>query len=1415
MRYFSFLVSGKTYDTQNSSRQQQQQQASGVQPPPQFNTNGVSSTSDSLDLGDLDLSRLRLTKQDLETLSNLTPALPKHFQDQLLAQLPPNQARKLSRTLSMQSNSQSAPVKVYKRSLSGGRDVDDANTATNPSNIIDSFDRSTVFRRSLSRTRDTESASRCDDLTNPPPSYRYACGDTSNTQQLPPPYKNYDTLPPRLAVSTSKDFIGRPPSGCLSPPPPVSPSDSPVRRRPSQRRISRFLRPDFFDTPQEDSVYVPHNDRSEREIDTQNVLREIRERSRDRATNDFKRERSAEPFSDRSYYSNLDAINNKERRKSSIPSARSVSDNPIKAAGILQNATIGDSTDPPTVRPKSNNLLTQPVNGLQNGFIDYNPSSNGTNKNFSDTILDELATLSNTKNTNSTAEDVCIDNIKRKDKLKVNKIKSKDSIDKLLKPDASITNEAVKETANNISMVTNLTNEIDSVTTLPKLNNETLKKVSKLVRPKSYPSKEQSPSEMPRKLSPERIEELNESIDANISTTERSTVMNNKNDDTKLARPKSYPASKIIKPKELKKVTNGVVPSAVPVTSTAQMEKSESPASETTNSVDEKSNGLKSTEKPTVVKKVKIVKKIVKVDGKTATKENSPQLKTVTQTAPVLESSQTATKEKSPEKKPRSGFLYSIGQKFEKLRENSKNKVKNSTSKVNVAPTETNTEPVIVVQRDMSSSKVIENSAPEITIKKTKFAVPKVADAQPSTLTTVNTKTACTVHKDVSILKEEIKSSERKSRIDAMIRNLRERSVPRGPVLTESGLIKRAVSVEDMTGAFNKRAVNRVLGLFKRIEKEHLEVPGSNVKNTKSSSTVDSLVYAASMERPKSSGFVSKLRKGRPYVGAISDTIISLTDQQHQHLLSANNTELAQTSVVDKLAKSYSKIPNTENQCLDCNDEGDALNVTKRHSNSEMKQSSEDKERMRNNRKGLVLDFTKLEKLETPPPDYKQATSGHYKNNNNNVSNNNNITANSISNNYDHKHYNINNNNNNDESINSEINANHMLTPSFDSMNYSSDSRSLIDDCASTSTFLSPTEEPELYFDDWSVCSEDNFGCASSSPSVSRMSRNSQGPSPLTKSNDSSESVIDRIKRRSFYCRFNVDKPKRQTNTVGTAARDYYREAAAKLKSRPADSISSTSAASTFDHSSSTKNTHEYYHPIKTSITSIHRSGNSHYQQPPTQLPPPHHHHHHHHHSHHHHSRSDDITSASVVTAKSLSSAGASSTRSMYDDDLRSYRPSEYMRTKSNYLPLPPSKSSSKITSPSHALDYRYTPTTDYLSMKTTNSNRGSGANSLAYDPLAPKYGTYNPKRRTSSYSSNAGGTGTGSAIDNNVTSSSNISSSYATLGRKARPYDHRSTSMMDSSTCNAANSPSTATVTSLYRRDSRTPTDFSTLTAR
>lgn len=62
-------------------------------------------------------------------------------------------------------------------------------------------------------------------------------------------------------------------------------------------------------------------------------------------------------------------------------------------------------------------------------------------------------------------------------------------------------------------------------------------------------------------------------------------------------------------------------------------------------------------------------------------------------------------------------------------------------------------------------------------------------------------------------------------------------------------------------------------------------------------------------------------------------------------------------------------------------------------------------------------------------------------------------------------------------------------------------------------------------------------------------------PAPSTPSD--SESVIDRIKRRSYYCRFNEKKPKRTSSIVGPSAqRDYYRDMASKSKPRSSDYLS-------------------------------------------------------------------------------------------------------------------------------------------------------------------------------------------------------------------------------------------------------------------
>lgn len=1108
---------------------------SGIQPnKPKTNTSSTNNQIESnqkpetLDLADLDLSRLRLTKKDLETLSSITPDLPKHFQDQLLAQLPPNQARKLSRTLSMQNNSQTAPVKIYKRSLSGGREdvtlkPDSKYSTTKASDTVlstysrstdrdaiptdDAFIRNSLFRRSFSGSKDSRSSSRCVNLdecnTYSPRSshsseisdkyktYHSNSSDNSSNLLNRRRYekdgsvyqsKYYDTLPPRRSItSPSTDYHGRPPSGCLSPQPSQSTQqqqcESPVRRRSSQRRISRFLRPDFFDVPQEESCYV--KDRKERDLETQNILKKIRERSRERSLD--RREKSAEPFCDRSYYSNIDPITMKDRRKSSIPNLRATSVEP--SAGIYHTRTKSENKCCDLV---TDNMYLQRRRSLSKPNENYNLPTRSqhsdnvqSNSSFADRILNELQNIS--------IKQIMVGNDAENNKNKVKEM--------------TIRKADPKD-------IQNLAQQSVDVT-------DKSKKVSKLARPKSYPSKEQ---EISKKVSPDKTETVLEKIQE--STTTDKTI-----------RPKSYPTTKIASAKEIKNSKNAEVSQA------AEDEKLNASRKIMTS----KSGAQTTTEQAT--KKNKISKK----NGKSDTAVDQPNDNEEIQT-------------KVPEKKQKTGFLYSIGQKFEKLRENSKNKVlRKSNNKLGT-----------------------DSNAPAENLE------PNGTDVGASKLN-VNNQSLETTASDE-------KSSERKSRIDAMIRNLRERSVTRGPILTESGLIKRAVSVEDLSDTFNKCSVNKVLGLFKKFE-------NNSVQNTKSSSIIDSIVRNEK-ERPKSSEYMSKQKNGRKYSGAKSDTIVTLTD-----------TAASPPISLDKMNGNSSKIPIKSSNCRDCSEEVDSAIVTKRHSSNGPKQTAEDKERMKQNRKGLVLDFNKIEN-----GDVKHSLAS-CKNNNNN--------HNIRSINYNNSNSNINNNNQ------APLHPNGILSPSYDSLtNYSSDSRSIHDDCASTSTFLSPTDEPELYFDDWSICSEDNnFTGTTPSPSLSRLSRNSQS-SLMGDANASSESVIDRIKRRSFYCRFNENKPKRQSNIVGPAAREYYREAAAKLKSRPPDRVSSPPVMEA----------HEYYRQLKQKQNN-----------------------------------------------ESKSSTSSSSVKSKYDDLKANHRHSDYLLPKSNLnlnLPLPTSSSSRRISTTDN--DYKY-----------------------------------------------------------------------------------------------------------------------------
>lgn len=1339
-------------------------------------------TSETLDLGDLDLSRLRLTKQDLETLSSITPGLPKHCQDQLLAQLPPNQARKLSRTLSMQNNSQTAPTKIYKRSLSSGRESS-TNTHYSQTRGIDfsapnytgklqdtkllkdddQFERNAVTRRSLSKSKASRSSSRCvssDDfnggsslrssyssdigdkykscnpssLSTESNSLTYDKSNKLDFNRSTSPYKYYEAVTLRTScMSPTKDYYGRPPSGCISPPP--MPMDSPVRRRSSQRNISRFLRPDFYDTPSRDDSSSYIKDKKQREYETQAVLREIRERSRERSLD--RRDKSTDRLGDRSYYSNIDSKSMRERRKSSIPN---INHAPLDA--VVTNHVRNKSVD--RFCNLSDELLCQRTS-LQQKNAQFVAHSTSTSRNvdatveqskcddailFTDTILGELQNQSiNQTNTIGVTQidpqelcanskrDKCDDTAKKEKVTKVKKIKTKDVEEKMNVKDVE------DVSINNVKMVTSLTNEIDSVT-LPKFSSDKPKRLSKLARPKSYPIKEFE-QQMVQK-SQEKIDTIHEN---GVANTNKSV---DNDSSCKPERPKSYPYSKITPPKEMAKFSKATGNDSMV---TEKMSTKPVILKSASKSDKERSTETSSSENTVAtVKKVKVLKKSIhsKIEPSLSTQSNDASSMDKQSPKPV----EITTKEKSPDKKVGRGFLYSIGQKFERLREGSKSKDKKTVGKLTKISAADKVSESPTIEQTVESSKTIQNTVGG-TVK------------QPSQVDTIRSikksKTTTTKTPNDSVVDTE-KSTERKSRIDTMIRHLRERSLPRGPALTESGLIKRAVSVEDMTGGtFNRCTVNKVLGLFKKIEKD--------LQNDVNSAPENETATSNGKERPKSSGFVSKLKKTRPYLGAKSDTIITLTDQMQKQL------------DADKLNGNLVKLSVKQNStCPNCIEENLSSKVVKRQLHGDtVDQASKDKERMRNHRKGLVLDLSRFEK---PLNDIKNIGTGSNPNNY-----------------HSSNHANVVNNHNNNNNIqtatqkNSRIGmaiaANEQLTPSYESLtNYSSDSRSLHDDCASTSTFLSPTDEPELYFDDWSICSEDNFSGAHSTPSVSRLSRNSNGTSPLTGNNsnyNNAESVIDRIKRKSFYCRFNDNKSKRQySSAAAPAAREYYREAAAKLKARPPERLNSPSMA-------------EY--PAKT--------------------------------DHHTHVRAHSIVGSGQLYNNTRSESNdtlKSQSKSSYEDDLKCYRPSEYMRSKTVNYNLPPTpsytaSSSTSLSSKSHQYsptssnDYSKYRNTDYFSLQPTSRNS-------VYDTTTPMYGTYNPNRRLSSYTAN--GTSTGSLITTVTPSGLNTTtttSAYATLGRKSRPYDHRTISMLDSSSCNNSSGGY------MFRRDSRGTADFGNIT--
>ncbi|XP_037713547.1 mucin-5AC isoform X4 [Drosophila subpulchrella] len=1336
----------------------------------------TASSEEPLDLADLDLSRLRLSKKDLETLSSITPGLPKCFQEQLLAKLPPTQARKLSRTLSVQTSapSSSSTPKVYKRSQSGGRGYQPDQQQQQQEDLVDlakskpltdapktTAASTAIYRRSLSRSlaptqnsgQDSESRanpqttkSRSSSVCRDDYGKSSLCSSSTYTSDISEKYKYYSpylskssNVSPSQAAKDAPEKrysggLGRPPSGCLSPPPPQLPqvaategSSSLRIGRTSQRRISRFLRPDFFDDP--------------RDRETQSMLREIREKSIDR------QERGQEQ----------EHTHDLRRRKHSLPNVDQA-EAPPEAAPIRssmrhsRNKSMELFTD-----AESKGQVQESVKSLsarQRSVSRARELETELDKHeLADKILQELQLLSAVR----TQHEQTQESEKTEETSTIKKVKK-------LKPKESPANEPEPTKISSTTTSSSSTTLVRKVKKVVKKTDEGAKatgtesadlvsaapKETKLKRPKSYPMKDlglslKSSADLPEPTASFLPSKLPSKLPSGLTNESAGEPAPR---ESRLMRPKSYPATKLATPKELRKVTRSGVaiptiteaiptPSAMatPTSSKSTSEEkslSATPTGTMSTVTDAKDTGSSSSDsRPTTIKKIIKVSKKSKLIPPTPVTPTTPTTTATTtaNTTPVDSSKESSpvikAKEKSPEKKPSKGLLYALGQKFEKLRDSAMSKEKKAGSAGAAAAS------LACTQKQGSPE---ERCSPE------KYK-----------------KNVVETEKSLELSAPEDKRVDKRSRFDTMLRSLRERSVPRSQ---PNGRVspKRAASVEELHAGSQEGqgksggAVNKMFGGFlRRFDRESSEQ--RRVRSTRSTSNIE--------------------RQVREEQDRLLDASLP-TSPIYQNVVKAQGSKVKATPTPVAVEENC----NCETACPDCR-QNKVQNLTTSSAPSNTAQAASSKEK----RKGLMLDLASANASGSGAPSSvttatTTTTSGSsYRGSKTNpallngngglgmgiysnlppypgaiksASSNNSSSQQSMENATNNNSTNTNNNCSSQTSgyrtsSAHEINRNNpLLTPSFENIaNYSSDSRSYQDDCASTSTFLSPTEEPELYFDNWSICSEDNYMLhATPSPTVSRLSRASlSSPTRCSESSDPNESVIDRIKRRSFYSRFNEQKkPRRTSSIVGpSAVRDYYREQQAAVKARSSHKLHAPDPMDPPPRAHSPDIAQQFFRPLKLSPVG-------------TELKPP--------------------VYRSPLDYSS-SSAGATSKPRKSLNDIRN-------------------------TSPSF-LSKRY-ETTDYSSVpmrykSSSSSSPSNGAIASGY------YNTYNPKRR-SSYTLNGS---LPTATSGSSAAGSSHLDGYATLGRRSiRPYDHRTMSLLEPPT--TSSSRSGEGVSSYQRREARTP---------
>lgn len=795
-----------------------------------MNFSDAPKTAEDLNLSDLDLKKLKLSEEDALALSYLTPGLSRRIQKQLLAQLPPSEARKLTRTLSMRSSEKISPEE---RSVLDRRSVDrisstlprrfstDSKKYGSNTNLNDkreatptrersqlpvkstsrllrdgSVDRtrsrfSSVDRSLTTTDRDLNRFSSVDrNLTNTDCDVNRFSSTDSTTKKdrdlnlrfssvnrslslkdrdwncfstmdrysvdrdRKSDYMSLDRDRSRTArseVSTQGKYYNNE-NSVLTKYIPSKSFDSCADRKSigPQKRISRFLRPDFFDTPKENAENVIVKEKKEREMETQKVLKEIRDkRIKKRVTN---RERSASAGKEIHDYVNTknDELNeNFKEIKHDYVNSSVVNNNMQKPHTVENQKNANYELKHDYINTKD---ITENIQNIKEIRQDIDVKNNNVNEPISKrSNLEELGEKVNCNKLD--LENVLSEKLEANANKNAGNENGKNSNELLLKEETKLAyggaNKLVENIKSGIIESTELLKNIsDNIQRLESNNNKVLG---------------------------DKIGDLSHNYVNTQNLTDQISLGEKEKKKSKISRPKSYPSESLSNTAEKdiagkKKETTA----KSKIASRIQKVVSKKP---TLNSITNSTNNA-------------IVSAKISSNANDLANSNSKKLN-----ASLDSSSNTKNK-----------FLQSIERKFEKL-------------------------------RAFSNSPV----------------------------------------------DEKLKEIKEKSSVESAIRKLREHSLPKTTetCCTESGLIKRAVSVEDISliGANktlqpSRKSVTKILGLFKKYE----DKDGKAVKVLKKKSSVKS-------GAKKESGKDVKAKRSEDNGGkAKSDEKLKRTEKENEEM---------------------------------------------------------------------------------------------------------------------------------------------------------------------------------------------------------------------------------------------------------------------------------------------------------------------------------------------------------------------------------------------------------------------------------------------------------------------------------------------------------------------------------------------------